>query len=584
MSRDCYWLANRLPNRMLSWILVLLVCALSTIIPAAAQFETRSVTPSAFFPLGAAVGDFNHDGKLDLAVSTCNVDNQVSVMLGNGDGTLRQLVNYTVEGCPDAPAVGDFNGDGNLDLVVTDPSGTTGTVSLLLGNGDGTFQPPRNYAAEAFSCCILVGDVNNDGKLDLIMFAPNAVSVLLGNGDGTFQEPPINSIPPEQISAIGIGDFNRDGKLDVVAMAEFGSQSSAQVLLGNGDGTFTYFASYRVAQPEAVTVADLNKDGNLDLVVVNDESTYISVLLGNGDGSFQSPVDYPGNSAIWSAVADVNGDGNPDIIVADFFPQPGVSVYLGKGEGTFGDATYYPAGAENRYVAVGDFNNDHLPDIVVPSWGNSNVVVLLSTGAIKFSPTTPLNFGTQLMGKTGPLQTVTLTNGGTGAVTISSVKVQGEFDVKSTCGVVDPGASCKVEVNFSPLSIGPKSGLISIGSSASTKPLVVELSGTATVVSLSPKSLQFGSQGVGTKSSPMQISLLNDSKTALQVTGVKLSGADPGDFTSTNNCGSEVPPESSCTIYVTFKPLRKGTRNASVSVSDNGGSSPQMVPVSGTGS
>ncbi len=118
MSRDCYWLANRLPNRMLSWILVLLVCALSTIIPAAAQFETRSVTPSVFFPLGAAVGDFNHDGKLDLAVSTCNVDNQVSVMLGNGDGTLRQLVNYTVEGCPDAPAVGDFNGDGNLDLVV----------------------------------------------------------------------------------------------------------------------------------------------------------------------------------------------------------------------------------------------------------------------------------------------------------------------------------------------------------------------------------------------------------------------------------------------------------------------------------
>jgi hypothetical protein len=584
MNQTGYWSSNRFSSRMLYRALVSLTCVLSAVIPAAAQFETRSITPAVVGPIGAAVADFNHDGKLDLAVSTCIVDNQVSVMLGNGDGTLRQPVNYNVEGCPDAPAVGDFNGDGNLDLVVTDPSGTTGTVSLLLGNGDGTFQPPVNYTADSFSCCVLVGDVNNDGKLDLIMFSPSEVSVLLGNGDGTFQEPPITTVAPEQISAIGIGDFNNDGKLDVVAMAEFGSQSAAQVMLGNGDGTFTYYASYKVAQPEAVAVADLNKDGNLDLVIVNDESTFISVLLGNGDGSFRSPVDYPASSAIWPSVADINGDGNPDIIVANFFPQPGVSVYLGNGKGTFGAATYYPAGAENRYVAVGDFNNDRLPDIALPSWGNSDVVVLLNTGAVAISPTTPLNFGTQLLGKSGSPQTVTLTNAGAEAITISSIKAQGQFGVTSTCGVVDPGASCKIEVNFSPLSIGSKSGLISIGSNASTKPLVVELSGTATVVSLSPSSLQFGAQGVGTKSSPMQISLSNESKTTLEVTGVKLNGADPGDFTSTNNCGSEVPPESSCVIDVTFKPLKKGARKASVSVSDNGGSSPQLVPVSGTGS
>jgi hypothetical protein len=585
MNRACYWSANRFSNRMLRQVLITITCSLVAVIPSSAQFETRSITPSVVGPIGAAVADFNHDGKLDLAVSTCILDNQLSVTLGNGDGTLQPPTNYTVEGCPDAPAIGDFNSDGNLDLVVTDPSGSTGAVALLLGNGDGTFQPPVNFAAEAFSCCVLVGDVNNDGKLDLIMSSGNAISVLLGNGDGTFQEPPIVSTPPAQISAIGIGDFNRDGKLDVVATAEFGSESSAQIMLGNGDGTFTYFASYRVSQPEAVTVADLNKDGNLDLVVVNDESTYISVMLGNGDGSFQPPVDYPASSAIWSAVADVNGDGNPDIVVADFTFPAGVSVLLGKGDGTFENATYYPGGGENRFVAVGDFNNDHLPDIIVPSWEYNNIVVLLNTGVIKFSPTTPLSFVTQLVGDTSPPQSVTLTNVGSEAITVRSIKAQGQFGVKSDCGSrINAGASCEMSVVFSPLSIGSKTGFVSINDTASTKPQVIELTGSATVVTLSPASLGFGTQAVGTRSAPQEITLTNTSDSQLQITNIKLTGADPGDFAITNNCGGQMAPKSSCKVSVTFKPFKKGTRKASVSIYDNGGASPQSAQVSGTGS
>jgi hypothetical protein len=552
---------------------------------AAAQFETRSITPAVVGPIGAAVGDFNHDGKLDLAVSTCIIDNQVSVMLGNGDGTLRPAVNYTVEGCPDAPAVGDFNRDGNLDLVVADPSGSTGAVALLLGNGDGTFQAPVNIPAEAFSCCVLVGDVNNDGKLDLIMSTVSGVSVLLGNGDGTFQQPPISSSPPAQISAIGIGDFNRDGKLDVVATNDFGSESSAQVMLGNGDGTFTYFASYPASVPEAVTVADLNGDGKLDLVVANDASVSISVLLGNGDGSFRPEVNYPASSAIWTAVADVNDDGKADIVAADFGLPAGVSVFIGNGDGTFRPEATFSVGAENRFVAVGDFNGDHLPDVVIPSWGNNNVPILLNTGVVAFSPTTPINFPTQLVGVTSTPQTVTLKNVGTRDLTITSLQAEGQFGVTSNCGAsVAPGARCSINATFSPRSIGPKSGKISLNDSASTKPQVIELTGSATVVTLNPTSLSFGTQRVGTRSQPQKIEVRNNGTAPLTVGGIKLAGNDPGDFATTTNCGSELAAGASCLVSVTFKPFKKGKRSASVNVTDNGGASPQLAPVSGIGS
>jgi hypothetical protein len=382
---------------------------------------------------------------------------------------------------------------------------------------------------------------------------------------------------------MGIGDFNNDGNLDVAATEEFGSQSSVQILLGNGDGAFTYSGSYPVTDPEAVAVADLNDDGDLDLVVASTEGVGVSVLLGNGDGTFGEAVGYATDFPLWVAVADFNGDGIPDIVAANFSLPSG--VFLGNGDGTFQPAVYYPVGAENRFVAVGDFNGDHKPDLAVPSYLYGNVSVLLNTGVVSFSPITPLNFPEQFVGTTSGPQTVTLTNTGTKPLTISSMTVQGQFAMTSTCRKsVAPGANCAVSATFSPTSIGSKVGAISIDDSASNRPQVIELTGSATVVTFSPTSLTFGPQKVGTKSPPQKLTLTNQGKVAVTVSGVTLVGDNPGYFNETNTCVGQVGAGASCAITVSFKPKTKGAASASVSVSDSGGGSPQQAAVSGTGS
>jgi len=464
-------------------MVILAVCLLSLGGRSVAQFETRSINPAVPAPEGALVADFNRDGKLDLVVSTCTAESRVSIMLGNGDGTFQPPVNYSVDPCPGIPVTGDFNHDGNLDIVVpVYYYGRVSGVEVLLGRGDGTFQQATYYPAPQISYQVLPGDFNNDHNLDLVVLelAPNVLCVLLGNGDGTFQ-PCIESPLPASDNAIAVGDFNNDGKLDVAATEEFGSESSVQIMLGNGDGTFTFFQSYPVPDPTAIVAARLVKGGNVDLVVVNDLSLNISVLLGNGDGTFQPAVNYATSNSIWAAVADLNGDGIPDIVVVEFDTPPAVTVFLGNGDGTFRLGVSYPTGGESRFVGIGDFNGDHLLDLAVPSWQSDNVPVLLNTGVVSFSPTTPLNFKKQAVGTKSAPQTVTLTNTGTKALNIASMKASAEFAVTSTCGSsVAAGANCTISVTFSPTKKGFQQGTVTIIDSASTKPQVIELLGTGT--------------------------------------------------------------------------------------------------------
>ncbi len=452
---------------------------------ASAQFETRSAFTTGQTPLSVIAADFNHDGKMDLATASVTRTLEVQVFLGNGDGTFGSPTLYDVGAGTGPLAAADLRHDGNLDLVVI--NGVADSVSVLLGNGDGTFQAPMNFATPPGPVALVLGDFNGDGKIDIATADVSSnqclcVSVLLGNGDGTFQEPPI--ITPLTVTpySLAAGYFNADKNLDLAVPQDFGSNSDVQILLGNGDGTFRTGASYPVGpQPMSVVAADLNKDHKTDLVVTEFEGIGVAVFLGNGDGTFQPAVEYPVIAPQGVAVADLNGDGNLDIAVAsdDKGYSGAAAVLPGNGDGTFQNATYYTVGSFPSAIAIADFNGDREPDLAVAAEDSSRVYVLLNTGEVSLSPTTPIEFHGQKAGTKSKPQVVTLTNSGKNALTISSMKIIGEFGMTSTCGTsVAAGANCTISIDFSPKSQGPLLGSISIRDSASTKPQVIELSGT----------------------------------------------------------------------------------------------------------
>ena len=337
-------------------------------------------------PSSVVTADFNGDGIPDFAVLN-ELGHSITILLGKGDGTFQAATNtlqLSSQGSgPLMAVVGDFNRDGNADLAVV--MGNSSTIAVFLGHGDGTFAPAiLNSQAASVSYLLVVADFNGDGIEDLAVENSNSgsgsISILLGNGDGTFNASTVvvsGIISPADLVE---ADFNGDGIPDL-AFVNGGVPSSVVVLLGNGDGTFKTLPA--VSTPGYLTyiaVGDFNQDGKPDIFAFAANGT--TTLLGNGDGTFSAaagaqPIISPTPQGI--AVADFNGDGKPDIALL-FQDVSTVYTLPGNGDGTFGAAVTIPlpAGAEPSAIVAGDWNGDGIPDLATANENLNSITSLTS--------------------------------------------------------------------------------------------------------------------------------------------------------------------------------------------------------------
>ena len=313
-----------------------------------------------------AGGDWNGDGKLDIAVLN---GNWLAVHLGNGDGTFGSTAQAATGIEPTALALADFDQDGVLDIATSnydsrsiEPS--AGTVSILRGDGHGSFPSHVDYQAAGPPHHLVSADVNGDGWIDLLMLQNyETLGVMLGTGDGVFG-PPVSYDAGVNASALALGDVNGDGKLDAVAANTWAGGLS--LLFGNGDGTFSPAVSLSLGgHPADVTLLDLDGDAQLDIGVCDNSTGSVSILFGDGHGNFPATRTYPTyGTPVALRGADLNGDRLTDLVIAT---GSTVSIRLGSGNGELGDPTDYDVAG--TYLTLTDFDQDGRPDIVVNSPG-----------------------------------------------------------------------------------------------------------------------------------------------------------------------------------------------------------------------
>jgi len=423
----------------------------------------------------------------------------------------------------------DVNNDGKLDLLITDISDSS--VNVLLGNGDGTFGAPMISPVGYFPLAGVIADFNGDGKLDLATTCgPDSgvdVCVSLGNGDGTFQPYAAFAVPNIPYT-VATGDFNGDGKLDIAVTIY---PNLVSILLGNGDGTFQNAVSYTAGNGvNGLAVGDFNRDGKLDIVTTARLDAAVAVLIGNGDGSFQAPVEYATADSPYTVVtADVNQDGILDLVIKASTGGAKISVLLGNGDGTFQAHHDYSSQNNAGSISAGDLNGDGKLDLVVPDPSSSEIATHLGNGNGTFQHPNYFFSGR-----------------------FASDAVIGDFNGDGRFDLATLSTNSTVSVMLQATSV------------------------------LSTTVVNFGDVPVG-GTSTSKAKLSNIGNTVFRIKQISVSGEDAADYTETHTCGSTLSAGASCTITITFKPSSTGLRTATIKVRDSAVDRAQEISLTGTG-